>query len=117
MRVSVDLDSLDKEKLRWTCRKGKKLCGKRPDRIYMTRHGYHLIWMDVQKQGRPITEKGMFEYRKRLNDDGNRIKLDLCGNRVRQVLFSEKRVKFFNVPDEGERSLTKIESFKRIRVR
>lgn len=117
MRISVDLDSLSKEKLRWTCRKGKKLCGKRPDRIYMTRHGFHLIWMDVQKQGRPITEEEMFELRKRLNDDKNRIHLDLSGNRIRQVLFSEKKVKFFNCPDEGERTLTKIMSFKRVRIR
>jgi hypothetical protein len=78
----------------------------------MTRHGFHCIWHNL-----PITEEEMFELRKRLGDDSNRIKLDAQGHRVRQVLFSEKKVKFFNVPDEGKRTLTKIQSFKRVRIR
>ena len=117
MRLTVDLDDLSKEKLRWTCRKGKKLCGKRPDRVYMTRHGFHLIWDNVMKYGRPITEEEMFEMRRKLNDDGNRIRLDSHGHRLKQVLFDQKQVRFFNCPDEGDRNLIKIESFKRIRIR
>jgi hypothetical protein len=117
MRLTIDIDDLSKEKLRWTCRKGKKLCDRRPDRIYRTRHGYHLIWDAVKKFGRDITEEEMFELRRKLGDDENRIKLDLHGHRIRQVLFDQKQIRFYNCPDESDRTLVKIESFKRVRVR
>lgn len=119
MRVSVDLDDISKDKLRLTCRKGKKLCGKRPDRIYRTRRGFHLIWDSVKRFGRDITEEEMLELRRRLNDDGNRIKLDLGGNRIRQVLFSHKTFRTYDCPEneDGDRTLRKIQSFKRIRIR
>lgn len=119
MRLTLDIDDTDRKNLKTVCRKGKKLCGKRPDRIYRTRHGFHLIWDTVKRFGRDITEEECFSLRKRLGDDTNRIKLDEHTGRIRQVLFNEKKVSFFSYPDDrdGERKLIKIESFKRIRVR
>jgi len=101
------------------CRKGKKVCGKRPDRIYRTRHGYHLIWMDVQRQGRPITEEECIILREKLGDDSRRIHLDEYTGRLHQILFSEKKYRVYDLPEDinGERKLERIESFKRIRVR
>lgn len=101
------------------CRKGKKVCGKRPDRIYRTRHGFHLIFMDVQKEGRPITEEECKTMRETLGDDSNRLRLDSYTGRLHQVLFSEKKYRVYKTPEEpdGERKLERIESFKRIRIK
>jgi len=95
------------------------VCGKRPDRIYRTRHGYHLIFSDVQREGRPITEDESLEIRRKLNDDQNRIFLDSHTGRLHQVLFSQKIYRVFETPEDinGERKLERIESFKRIRIK
>lgn len=117
MRLTLDIDDTDRKNLKTVCRKGKKLCGKRPDRIYRTKHGFHLIWDTVKRFGRDITEEECFSLRKRLGDDTNRIKLDEHGHRLKQVLFSEKRYKVYDCPEEGDRKLTKIQTSKRIRIR
>lgn len=114
MRVTIDLDDHDKQKLRWVCRKGKKICGKRPDEIWRTRHGYHVIFREL-----PISEERSFEIRKILGDDLNRQKIDLQGNRIKQVLFSQKVFRVYDFPDniDGDRTLRKIESFQRVKIR
>jgi len=119
MRVTIDLDTLEKQTLRRVCRKGKKVCGKRPDRIYRTRHGFHIIFDNVQREGRPITEEECIMLREKLGDDPRRVHLDSYTGRLHQVLFENKTYRVYQTPEDinGERKLERIESFKRIRVR
>ena len=92
MRVTCDIDTKNKVKLVWSLIKGCILCGKFPDEIRETKKGYHFIW-----RGLNINEKRSLWYRRIIGDDPNRIFLDSCSNkRITQVLFSEKRVKYFN---------------------
>lgn len=100
------------------CRKGKKVCGKRPDRIYRTRHGFHIIFDNVQREGRPITEEECIMLREKLGDDPRRVHLDSYTGRLHQVLFSHKRVRFYtSVIGDEERQLIKDETFVRRRIR
>lgn len=107
------MDTLDKSILRKVSRKGKKLIGRRPDRIYRTMHGFHCIWDNVQRYGRDITEEEMLSLRERLKDDRNRIRLDSETNRQKQILFSQKRVKM----KDNEGNIIKDVTYERRRIR
>jgi len=54
-----------------------------------TGRGYHLI-----NYGIKAPPKKIFELRRKIGDDPNRIKLDMCSKkRMTQVLFTSKKVK------------------------
>ena len=109
MRVSIDLDSRSRPKLKWALLKGRFLIGRTADEIYRTRRGFHLIWYNV-----PISEEKMFRYRKILNDDKRRIELDRnCPLKPKQVLFCEKKSTYYD--DEG--NIRHEETHKRERIR
>lgn len=91
MRVTIDLDDDNLFKMLCIAVKGTVLCRKLPFKIRRTERGWHLIW-----KGLNISEKKSLEYRKRLGDDPNRIKLDECGKRIKQVLFTEKQVFYYD---------------------
>ncbi|MEM2919009.1 MAG: hypothetical protein QXY62_05890 [Candidatus Altiarchaeota archaeon] len=113
MRVTLDLDSKSRIKLWYVCLKGRFLIGKPPDEIYKTRKGYHIIW-----SGLPITFEKSIELRKKLGDDKNRIRLDLCGKkRLKNVLFDEKTIRYYRINENGERELIKQETFKRQKIK
>jgi hypothetical protein len=112
MRVSIDLDSHNRLKLQWALLKGRMLCKKPADRIYKTKHGFHIIWESIN-----IPEETMFRYRKIIGDDSNRIKLDMHGHRLKQVLFSEKHYRLYECHEDGERKLIKEESSRRERIK
>jgi len=76
-------------------------------------HGFHFIWENVQKQGRPITEEEMFELRRKLQDDSNRIRLDSETGRQKQILFSQKRVRM----KDNEGNVIKDVTYERRRIR
>ncbi|MEM1543712.1 MAG: hypothetical protein QXP52_02250 [Candidatus Aenigmatarchaeota archaeon] len=91
MRVTVDLDDNSLFKMLCVAVKGTILCKKLPFKIRRTERGWHLIW-----KGLNISEEKSIEYRRKLGDDENRIKLDLeCSKRIRQVLFTEKQVFYY----------------------
>lgn len=109
MRVTIDLDSSSKIRLKWALLKGRLLCGKPADEIYRTRRGFHLLWFNV-----PITEEQMFRYRKILNDDKKRIELDKeCEKKPKQVLFDTKIIRYLN--EDG--TVRHEEIWKRERIR
>lgn len=92
MRVSIDLDSQNPIELGWCLIKGIYKCKQMPRKIRKTRRGYHVIW-----QGLNISEHKMYVYRRIIGDDTNRIRLDrLSEGRLKQVLFSEKTVTYYN---------------------
>jgi hypothetical protein len=66
--------------------KGFYFFKKLPNTIRKTEKGIHLIWYNVN-----CSEKEAYVKRKVIGDDLNRIKLDMCGNRLKQVLFSAKK--------------------------
>ena len=92
MRVTIDLDSKSRIKLYWSVFKGILLCRKFPDVIRNSSggRGYHIIW-----RGLNISEEQMFKYREWIGDDPNRLYLDRSSNRVKQILFTKKEVKFY----------------------
>lgn len=92
MRVTIDLDDNSTLKMIWTAIKGTILCRKLPYKIRKTERGWHLIW-----KGLKISEEESIEYRRRIGDDENRIKLDEeCSKRIKQVLFCEKKVFYYD---------------------
>jgi hypothetical protein len=107
----LDLDSRSKIKLAYTCLKGRILTGKKPE-IFKTRHGYHVIW-----HGIPIDKETCLRWRKLLGDDKVRLRLDSEGNRISQVLFSTKKIKFYDYDAYGNKFLKKEETFVRQKVR
>ena len=84
MRVSVDIDSDNPVSLFWSVAKGLYYLKKMPEKIRKTERGVHIIYRDT------ISENESMKYRKLIGDDENRIRLDTVGNRVRQILFTEK---------------------------
>ena len=96
MRITIDQDSKSVLALSLKLVKGFLLFRKFPRKIRITRKGYHLIWSDLD-----LTRREMFKYRKVIGDDKNRIRLDMLSNkRLSQVLFSAKRVTYFD--EEGK---------------
>lgn len=90
------------------------LIGRMPDRIYKTRKGYHCIW-----EGLPISEETSMRWRKLIGDDSHRIALDKQGKRIRQVLFCQKDI-FFYEPAKSlneEKKLIKHETYIRRRLK
>jgi|GEM_PF-3800679 hypothetical protein len=114
MRVTCDYDFRSKIKLWYYLLKGRIMCGKWADEIYKTRKGYHVIY-----RGLPITFEKSIELRKKLNDDKHRIELDLSSDkRISQVLFTEKRIRYYEPAKSfGEdKKLLKDEIFIRERM-
>jgi hypothetical protein len=92
MRVTVDLDSRNQIKCLWSIFKAYVLLRKKPDKIHITKKGYHLVYRNVSKNNKEV-----LRIRKWLGDDKNRIKLDSqMIKKPQQVLFSEKRVVYYN---------------------
>lgn len=69
----------------WRTLKGLYFLRKLPEKVRQTERGIHLIYSDL-----PITENKMLMLRKAIGDDENRIRLDMIGNRLQNVLFTEK---------------------------
>jgi len=92
MRITIDQDSKAVLSLSLKIVRGFLLFKKLPRTIRKTTKGYHLIWSGID-----ISERDMFKYRKMLGDDKNRIRLDMLSDkRLNQVLFSAKRITYFN---------------------
>jgi hypothetical protein len=74
----------------------------------------------VKKKGEPISFEQSIELRKKLHDDSNRIRLDVCSTkRLTSVAFCEKTVRYY-VPArsmEEEKQLIKTETFVRRRIK
>lgn len=114
VRCTVDVDG-GKLRYWWSLLKGRLLIGRSPDRIYKTRKGYHLIW-----EGLHLTQEQSMRYRKLIGDDQNRIRLDSAsGKRLKQVLFSEKTVRYYDPAKDfnEEKTLIKEETYFRRRIK
>jgi len=86
MRVVIDIDDNSLDNLRDTIYEGFCMLGDYPEVRFGNTKGFHLIW-----RGLSISEDHMFAFRYFLDDDPNRLRLDLCSKlRIKQVLFSEK---------------------------
>ena len=108
MRVTCDYDFKSRAKLKYYLLKGRLLCGKWADNIYATRRGYHVIYHSL-----PISQERMFELRKKLGDDSHRLGLDMQGNRLKNVLFNQKKITY--VSEDGY--ITKQEEFIRRQIK
>lgn len=91
MRVTVDIDDNSVSKMLFCLVKGIILCKKFPYKVRKTEKGWHLIW-----KGLKISDEESLRYRKMLGDDPNRIKLDEESTRIKQVLFTEKQVFYYD---------------------
>jgi len=73
-----------------------------------------MIFDDVRdRYGKPITEEKSISLRKSIGDDGNRISLDSHTRRLRQVLFSNKKITY--ISEDGY--ITKQEEFIRRQIK
>jgi len=67
-----------------------------PDVIRQTSKGFHVIYHGIN-----VTEDMSYNLRWILGDDRNRLRLDLLSPlRITNVLFSEKTVKYLDVPKD-----------------
>jgi hypothetical protein len=115
MRITCDYDFKSRIKLYYYLLKGRILCRKWADNIYRTRKGYHVIYT-----GLSISPERSMELRKKLNDDINRIRLDSASDkRLSQVLFSEKRIKYFDPAKsfDEDKTLLREETYIRRRIK
>jgi hypothetical protein len=86
--VTCDLDSPNRPKLWFSLLKGRLLTGKKADKIYRTRRGFHITWSGLQ-----ISEEQSLRYRKLIGDDPKRILLDsMCKKKPKQILFDKKTI-------------------------
>lgn len=90
MRITIDLDTHNNIIKNISKFIGYVLLYQYPNKTRKTRKGFHLIYRNLN-----ITENKMYLYRYLMLDDRNRIRLDRCSNkRIKQVLFSNKKVRY-----------------------
>lgn len=96
VRITCDLDSTSTLTLANSLLRGIFLLRRLPDTIRQTSKGFHVIYYGIN-----ATEDRSYKLRWIIGDDPNRISLDLKSPlRISQVLFSEKIVKYFDVPKD-----------------
>lgn len=92
----MDIDSTSTFMLLNSILRGFFLLKRLPDTIRQTSKGFHVIYYGIN-----VTEDRSYRLRFCLLDDTNRLRLDLLSpKRITNVLFSEKIVRYLDVPKD-----------------
>lgn len=96
VRITIDIDHTNGLMLMNSLLRGIYFLHRLPDVIRQTTKGFHTIYYGIN-----VTEDRSYKLRFCIGDDFNRIRLDrLSPLRLSQVLFSEKTVKYLDVPKD-----------------
>lgn len=96
VRITIDIDHTNGLMLMNSLLRGIYFLHRFPDTIRQTSKGFHVIYYGLN-----VTEDKSYRLRFCLLDDFNRISLDLRSpRRLQQILFSEKIVKYYDVPKD-----------------
>jgi len=86
VRITLDIDDRSVRNVKKVIKRVEKFLGKKPDEIYVTRKGFHLVI-----KGLKISFWESLVWRALLGDDPYRVIYDMrCETKPKQILFSSK---------------------------